>query len=77
MPPFETIVMSMKSGNTSATPAMALVPRKLTNQVSATPTNVCNASTTRIGHARPRSVGAIGASRTAVRFMSVPPGASG
>jgi hypothetical protein len=30
MPPFDIMVMSMKSGNTSATPAIALVPRKLT-----------------------------------------------
>src|SRR5262249_47556787 len=67
IPPLDIMVMSIKTGNTRATPATAPVPRKLTNQVSAMPTKVWSASTTRSGHASPRSVGAIGLCSSALR----------
>jgi hypothetical protein len=49
MPPFDIMVINMKTGNTSATPATAAVPNRLTKYVSATPTSVCMVNTTSTG----------------------------
>jgi len=63
MPPFDIICISISTGNTSATPTSASVPRKLTKYVSATPTSVCTTKTTIVGKARRSMVGTIGPAR--------------
>ena len=61
----------MKTGNTSATPASASVPRKPTYQPSAMLTAVCATRTVTVGNASFSSVVRIGAVSSAARVASL------
>src|SRR5581483_9008585 len=70
-PPFDIMVIIMKTGNTSATPASASVPRKPTYQPSAILTAVCATRTVTVGSASLNSVGRIGAVSSVARVVSL------